>query len=158
MCFMYKRTFSPVKTCRANLTTAKCPRPSVLSRSYSPAIFPSWWRFSTDMSRADWWKDQPFVACWSSAVTSPFPLSRLTLDEVVLGAFILFPCLEVVVQSLRIDRDLLCRAKYSGLCCRSTRLNSVPSIRDLRMRKVKRKRIKMDFTPNATVSARTNAI
>lgn len=34
-------TFSPVKTWRASLTTAKCPRPSVLSRSYSPAIFPS---------------------------------------------------------------------------------------------------------------------
>lgn len=30
-------TFSPVKTCRANLTTAKCPEPNVSLRSYNPA-------------------------------------------------------------------------------------------------------------------------
>lgn len=51
---MCKHTFSPVNTWRASLTTAKCPRPSVLSRSYSPAIFPSWWRLSPAMSAGRW--------------------------------------------------------------------------------------------------------
>lgn len=56
------QTFSPVKTCRASLTTAKCPRPSVLSRSYSPAIFPSRCRFSPAMIR--WTREVALVpAC-----------------------------------------------------------------------------------------------
>jgi hypothetical protein len=33
----FTATFSPVNTCRANFTTAKCPDPKVSSRSYSPA-------------------------------------------------------------------------------------------------------------------------
>lgn len=49
-----EHTFSPVNTWRASLTTAKCPRPNVLSRSYSPAIFPSWWRFSPAMAVGGW--------------------------------------------------------------------------------------------------------
>ncbi|TNN54887.1 hypothetical protein EYF80_034917 [Liparis tanakae] len=50
VCGHAAHTFSPVKTWRASFTTAKCPRPSVLSRSYRPAIFPSRWRFSPAMA------------------------------------------------------------------------------------------------------------